>query len=146
MDGLHVWQFLPSETTPGGTRLVHYEDMMGLVTQYLAWPGWPLHRVMQPGFESMNEDLKKRVEGLVKEGKLQRETEKKLDAGKRGLDFVSTGRLHEVALILCHLQHTIPFDCIIKEEVAALPAVKSRFSACVYHQSNGSVASFKSFG
>jgi hypothetical protein len=52
---------LPSETTPGGTKFVHYEDFGG-VLNFTMKPEKKSGQTNMEGFEAFNEDLKKKAE------------------------------------------------------------------------------------
>jgi hypothetical protein len=59
--GDHVFEFLPSEATPGGTTFVQYEDFAGLFAHTMK-PERKSGQANFEGFRAFNADLKRRVE------------------------------------------------------------------------------------
>lgn len=58
MDGRHTFEIV--EESNGGVTLKHYESFRGVLAHPMGWIG--VYRKTKPGFELMNEQLKKRVE------------------------------------------------------------------------------------
>lgn len=54
---------MESETTPGGTTLLHGEEYTGWASM-LFKPGWPLNGTANSMFAEYSKELKERVEGL----------------------------------------------------------------------------------
>lgn len=64
--GRHIFQFLESETNPGGTKLIQTEDVSGLL-QFLFAPWWPewlggINKMSTDKFNELNGHLKERAE------------------------------------------------------------------------------------
>jgi hypothetical protein len=59
--GDHVFEFVPSEKTPGGTTFIHYEDFAGMFAHTMR-PDKKSGQANFAGFRAFNEDLKRRVE------------------------------------------------------------------------------------
>lgn len=62
--GDHVFEFHPSESTPGGTKFIQYEDFSGLLS-FTMKPEKKSGQMNLEGFKQLNEDLKKKVESGV---------------------------------------------------------------------------------
>ena len=65
--GAHSFEFLPSEETPGCTKVVQKEEFSGALS-FLVGEDWRWGKTTKEGFEGFNRDLKARVESLGKEG------------------------------------------------------------------------------
>ena len=59
--GDHVFEFLPSEMNPGGTKFIHYEDFSGLLS-FTMKPEKKSGTMNLEGFTALNNDLKKKAE------------------------------------------------------------------------------------
>ncbi|KAI5357880.1 putative polyketide cyclase/dehydrase, START-like domain superfamily [Septoria linicola] len=65
--GDHSFQFKKSETNEGGTTFVNEENFSGALSFLMLQ--WVMGASAKKSFEALNGDLKRRVEGLVEEGK-----------------------------------------------------------------------------